>query len=114
MSFKKKFIELCAHRGVAPTTVCQAIGLSNAAFSSWDENSIPRATTLAKLSAYFDVSIEYLKGEEEKPTAEGSELEEDVIIFCRNGRTVKKRLTKDQMAMLAAMVDAVVDDDDNN
>ena len=62
--FKKIFIKLCNERGIAPTVVCQEIGLSNAAYSKWDEKSIPRQATLQKLADYFNVTVEYLKGEE--------------------------------------------------
>lgn len=63
--FKKIFIKLCNKNNVAPTVVCQEIGLSNAAFSKWDDNSIPRKTTLQKIADYFGVSVEYLLGTEE-------------------------------------------------
>ncbi len=112
--FKKIFIDLCAQKGVSPSFACTQIGISPAAFSQWSDDTVPRKVTQTKAAEYFGVSVDYLLGKKEKPAAESNELEEDVIIFCRNGQTVKKRLTKDQMAMLAAMVDAVVDDDDNN
>ncbi len=35
------------------------------------------------------------------------EPEEDVIIFHRNGKTQRRKFTKDQMAMLMAMIDAI-------
>ena len=63
--FKKIFIRLCNERGVAPTTVCREIGLSNAAFSCWTDDSIPRKTTLLKIAKYFNVSVDYLLGKED-------------------------------------------------
>lgn len=63
--FKERFIKICTEKGVAPTYVCKRIGLSSATFSQWDDNSMPRATTLHKLANYLGVTIEYLKGEEE-------------------------------------------------
>lgn len=65
--FKKIFIRLCNERGVAPTTVCRENGLSNAAFSCWTDDSIPRKTTLLKLANYFNVSVDYLLGKEDTP-----------------------------------------------
>ena len=58
--FKLNYEIFCAKKGVAPTAVLRAIGLSNAAYSTWTENSIPRKTTLLKLSEYFGVSIDEL------------------------------------------------------
>ena len=80
--FKEIFIRLCNERGVAPTAVCNEIGLSNATFSCWTDESVPRKATLYKLADYFGVSVEYLKGEETTPPAEISGL--DVL---PNGRT---------------------------
>ncbi len=65
-------------KNVAPTAVCKAIGLSGAAFSCWDNNTVPRQTTLRKIADYFDVSVEYLLEKEENPPAspiEGNEKE---------------------------------------
>lgn len=58
--FKKNFIKLCIDKGEAPTSVCQKIGLSNAAYSSWDDNTVPRKTTLKRISDYFGVPVDYL------------------------------------------------------
>ena len=67
--FKDIFIRLCSERNIAPTVVCKAIGLSNAAYSAWDNNSVPRQTTLKKLADYFNVSVDYLLGKEEAAPA---------------------------------------------
>ena len=45
-------------------------------------------------------------GETEKP-AEDSEPSEDVIIYHRNGKTVKREFTKEQMDMLISMIEAI-------
>lgn len=74
--FKEQFIKLCNEKGVAPTAVCQSIGLSNAVFSKWSDESIPHRATLQKLAEYFNVSIDCLLGnaeEKKKPTALGGE-----------------------------------------
>ncbi|MBR2388086.1 MAG: helix-turn-helix transcriptional regulator [Clostridia bacterium] len=62
--FKKIFVDLCIKKNEAPTSVLKKLGLTNATYSKWTETSIPRETTLKKISDYFGVSIEYLKGEE--------------------------------------------------
>lgn len=67
--FKETFIRLCNQKGIAPTVVCAEIGLSNAAFSSWTESSVPRKATLMKLADYFGVTVDYLLGEEQKELA---------------------------------------------
>ena len=66
--FKKNFIDLCNEKGVAPTKACKDIGLSNATFSCWTDESIPRRATLQRMADYFGVSIDLLLGKEPKPT----------------------------------------------
>ena len=68
--FKKIFTELCNEKGVAPTKACTDNGLSNAAYSCWTEDTVPRQATLFKFAKYFNVSVDYLLGKEKKPTAE--------------------------------------------
>lgn len=62
--FKNNFIKICNDRGLAPSAVCMAVGLSNSAYSSWDENSRPRDTTLIKLADYLGVTVDDLLAEE--------------------------------------------------
>ena len=87
--FKKIFIDLCNDRKVAPSAVCKSIGLSNAAFSCWDDSSVPRRATLQRIADYFGVSVDYLLGNEprqkEKPANDGglSEAERLLIELLR-------------------------------
>ena len=110
--FKEQFIKLCNEKGVAPTVVCQSIGLSNAAFSKWGDESIPRRATLQKLADYFGVSVDYLLGNEKQPEAPDladTEMQ-DVIIYNRNGKTVRKRLPKAEYEAAIKMLDALGSD----
>lgn len=70
--FKKNFIKLCNAKGVAPTVACSKVGLSNAAFSCWTDESVPRKTTLLKIADYFGVTVEDLLKEEEPTPARPS------------------------------------------
>lgn len=58
--FKQNFINICIERNVAPTTVLRQIGLSNATFSCWTDDSVPRKTTLTKIADYFGITPEEL------------------------------------------------------
>ena len=82
--FKKIFIKLCNARGVAPTAVCNDIGLSAATFSCWTDESVPRKTTLYKLANYFNVSVDYLLGKEDAiPTDTTGFAVEDMLNLRR-------------------------------
>lgn len=67
-NFYKRYTELCAEKGFTPSGAAAAIGLSNAAANGWKNGKFPTDVTLAKLSALFGCSVEYLAGEKEKPT----------------------------------------------
>ena len=66
--FKEIFIRLCNEKGVAPTVVCKSVGLSDAAFSKWTDESVPRRATLMRIADYFGVSTSYLLGTTDDPT----------------------------------------------
>lgn len=55
---------LCKEHKTSITRMAEDIGLSNAAPSSWRKGSIPKLSTVKKISEYFDVPVEYLLGEE--------------------------------------------------
>lgn len=66
--FKENFIKLCNKAGKTPTAVCAEIGLSNAAYSKWDEKSVPHRATLLKIADYFGVPADtLLEGEDNPP-----------------------------------------------
>ena len=111
--FKEIFIKLCVERNVNPTVVCTQIGISKSNFSEWTDKTVPRKTTLQKIADYFGVSVDYLLGKTEKPANEG-ELTENVVIFHRDGKTVKRKFTKEQLALFHAMLDAIPEDDDED
>lgn len=73
--FKEKFIKLCNQRGVAPTVVCQSIGLSGAAFSKWTEDSVPRRATLQKFADYFGITVDELLSDDTNIKKPSSKIE---------------------------------------
>ena len=75
--FKKIFIDLCNERKESPTAVCKALGLSAATFSCWTDDSVPRRATLQRMADYFDVSVDYLLGKEEKDFSLGRIFERE-------------------------------------
>lgn len=63
MSFYQRFISLCNRDDISPSRVALNIGLSKTAVNGWKKKgSTPTDATLAKLSEFFNVSIDYLLG----------------------------------------------------
>ena len=75
--FYVNFINLCARNNVTAADVGRAIGVSGAAISKWKKGGMPSDVTLAKLSNYFNVTVDdLLTDEEETSPAEMTEDEE--------------------------------------
>lgn len=79
-------------------------------FISYQHDNEDARKLLANMQGHgaFDITAQ-----KEKPTDYG-ELKENVVIYHRDGKTVKKTFTKEQMAILRAMLDAAPDDDEDD
>lgn len=101
--FKQKFIDLCNQKGVSPTSVCQQIGLSNAAYSCWTETSTPRKTTLKKIADYFGVDYTYFDDE--------SENDYTIIMIAKNYKMSNKSIT---ISKGPAIINEYIETNDKN
>lgn len=68
--FYERFLALCNARGVKPTAVADAIGLSRMNASRWKKGTMPSAANLQKLADYFEVPLDYLLGTNETITVD--------------------------------------------
>lgn len=66
MSFYYTFIKLCNEKGKSPSRVAENIGLSRTSPNGWKKGKFPSDANLQKLSEYFGVTVEYLRGEQKK------------------------------------------------
>lgn len=79
---------LCAQKGIRPGKMCTDLGISRGNISDLKMGRIESlsADKLSKISAYFNVSVDYLlTGEETKkaPTKDGErEVSDDDIMFA--------------------------------
>jgi transcriptional regulator with XRE-family HTH domain len=62
MNFYERYCALCAGRGLKPHSrkTAELIGISNALVTAWKKGTKPTSATLEKLSAFFNVSTDYL------------------------------------------------------
>lgn len=70
--FFEQYTKLCKEQGKSANGVAKEIGLPSSTITNWKHGKTPRAETLGKIAAYFDVSVDYLQGYtdvKEKPTA---------------------------------------------
>lgn len=55
--FYDKFVDLCAQKGIAPTTAALKMGFSKATPTKWkNSKAVPRGDTLHRVAAYFGVT----------------------------------------------------------
>lgn len=76
MNFYFRFIELCNSINKSPSKVAVEIGTTKPAVCRWKTGSVPSDAVMLKIADYFNVSVEYLRGEtdqKEKPSTENDE-----------------------------------------
>lgn len=111
--------ELCKEKSISINQMLKETNLNKSLVDNLKKGSIPSIDKIEGVADYFNVSIDYILGksdQKEKPTAiaDGEPVKEDVVIFHRDGKTQRKKLSKDQLAMLMAMVDALPESDDED
>ena len=96
--FYDLFCELCKKKGVSPTKATVEIGLSRTIGTKWKTTgATPQGDTLSKIAAYFDVSVDYLLGneQEKKPVTN----KDDELIKAINERPLLKRFVENLVKM---------------
>lgn len=110
--FWEIFYDLCLKSGKKPNPIAKELGYSSATVTKWKHGTIPNGDTLREIANYFGVSVDYLLGNEKQPEAPDladTEMQ-DVIIYNRNGKTVRKRLPKAEYEAAIKMLDALGSD----
>lgn len=85
MSFKKNYERICFEKRLKPSAVCEAIGLARSTYSLWNDDSIPRKSTLGKLAAYLNVTVNDLLAEEQPDAASNKTQKEKAPIESDEG-----------------------------
>lgn len=67
MPFWDRLVALCEANRTTPTTVVKELNIAPSGVTKWKCGSVPRDTTILKLARYFDVTVGYLKGDEDAP-----------------------------------------------
>lgn len=77
--FYDKYAQLCKRRGVSMSAAAVAAGLSKSLVTKWKTNNVdvPSPDVLKKLSAYFNMPVSELLGEEEKDIKKEQPIEYD-------------------------------------
>lgn len=96
MTLFERISYLAKKRDKSIKEVAEELGLSRNAIYQWKTSS-PKADTLQKVAEYFDVSVDYLLGREEK-----SSLAEKYGVFAFDGEPVTDEEVEFLKSVLAA------------
>ena len=62
--FWKRFNYLCAKKGISANAAAKELSIASGTVSEWKKGRVPLNSTLKKIADYFDVSVDFLLGEE--------------------------------------------------
>ena len=102
--------ELCKSKETNITQMCKLTGIPRSVFSELKSGRTKQLSNkyLPLVAKFFNVSIDYLLGNEqkEKPaTDEGDEPLEDCIVLHRDGKTQRYKFTQKQLDLMAEMIE---------
>ena len=130
MTIGERICCLRKERKLKQSDLAKVLCVSPSTIGMYEQNRRePDIGTIVKIANCLDVGVEYLLGLDSKNKDELSEpdkallevgtyfqnqekstsMTEDVIIYHRDGKTVKRRFTKEQLALFHAMLDAIPD-----
>lgn len=67
MSFTENVLKLIEQNGISKNKMLKDLGMGTGTFATWQKRgTIPSGETLSKIAAYFNVSTDYLLGNEQK------------------------------------------------
>lgn len=102
--FKENFVRICNQKNIAPSVVCQNIGLSSATYSKWNDSSVPRKATLMKLADYLGVTEEeLLYGSLESEDDETKALKKQLI------NIINSETDLDRLEMIDKLIEATAE-----
>ncbi|RXA60685.1 helix-turn-helix domain-containing protein [Enterococcus faecium] len=79
------------------------LGYSENYFYSLKSGKQPSAEKLTEIADYFDVSVDYLLGREERETPKHVDLSEDDTVFSFDGKEISKETMRKAIAIAKAL-----------
>lgn len=106
MSTFDKIDFILKQQGKKQIQLCQYIGVGKNRYTDWKAGRIKSYTKyLPKIAEFLGVSVDYIVGNTENPINE-DELEEDVIVWHRNGEVGRAKLSKENYDAIVQMIKA--------
>lgn len=104
--FLENVLKLVNQKGVTKNKMLVELKLGKNSFVNWEQrDTIPSGETLSKIAAYFEVSTDYLLGNETKDNAAADKTDHRVQVLARK----TKDLPEDEREALLTLLDNTVD-----
>lgn len=109
--FFDNFNAICKVKHTTPTAVVKLLGLSSSKVTAWKNGSLPKEEVIQKLADKLGVdTAAFFTDTPTRPQGSG-DIEEEVVVYCRNGKTTRKKLTKEQMEYLDKFISSFGEED---
>ena len=102
MTLFERIKSLANQRDKSMKEVALELGFSENLFYRWKITE-PKARDLQKVADYFDVSVDYLLGREEKEIPKHVDLSEDDTVFSFDGKEISKETMRKAIAIAKAL-----------
>lgn len=94
--------DLAKEKGISIRQLEINFGYSNGYIGSWKRQT-PNSNELSRIADYFDVSVDYLLGRENKNISKRVDLSEDDTVFSFDGKEISKETMRKAIAIAKAL-----------
>lgn len=111
MGFIENVLSLIDKKGITKNKMLKDLGMGTGTFNTWEKRgTIPNGEILSKIAAYFNVSTDYLLGNEQKnkPAENGEPINEKQMLIMEK----LKMLTPENYELAIAQLDAILNHQD--
>lgn len=98
--FWNNLVTLCAEHNITPSALTKELSIAKGVVTKWKNGSIPHQTTLIKIANYFNVTVEYLKGDESLNKKKPADADEFTELFSQ--------LTDEQKKIVIAQIKGIL------
>lgn len=104
--FFDNFNAICKAKHTTPTAVVKLLGLSSSKVTAWKNGSLPKEDVIQMLADKLGVDVTVFFNDNTAHTQDTNSVDEEVVVYCRNGKTIRKKLTKEQMDYLDKFINS--------
>lgn len=100
------YVGFCNQKGISPSKAAESVGLSRTSVVKWKAGTIPSGATLNSLAQFFNVTVDYLLGndQKEKPAQNNVQVRDEhdniVVLDDETRNLIDSLRSKPEMKML--------------